>query len=107
MTTKTFDELYLELELFGNTLYYKEEDIYKMRIEAETDPKRQREMSSYLIRAGEVGNMTGIVWTMHDLYRAKKNQDMEALDEVRQSFNNYADLQLKKLVELKKTKAEI
>ena len=100
MTTKTFDETYLELELFGNTLYYKEEDIYKMRIEAETDPKRQREMRSHLIMAGEVGNMTGIVWTMNDLYRAKKNQDMDALDKVRDSLNNYAEAQTKKLAEL-------
>ena len=79
MSDKQFKDLYEETELLGNLLYYREEEIYKEKIEQEPDPKRQKEMRTRAASGFELGLQMGIVWQMHDLYKAKTIQDIEAV----------------------------
>lgn len=95
---KTSD-LYIEVELLGNTLHIGEAKVYDARIEAETDPRRQKEMRSRRASGYELGNQMGIVWAMHELYRAQTEADIL---KVKQQLENYKASQERELAELVK-----
>ena len=93
---KTSD-LYIEVELYGNTLHAAEETIYEACIQAEPDPKRQQQMRSYRAMGNELGHQMGIVWAMHELYRAQTEADIL---EVKTKLENYETLQNERMARL-------
>lgn len=84
--TETFKDRYERLEWLLNLLYQKIEKVYDMEVLAEENLERQKDMKSYKALGNEVGNQTGIVWTLHDLYKAKTDKD---LDEVERFYTAY------------------
>lgn len=93
---KTSD-LYIQVELLGNTLHIREEEVYEARIQAESDLKRQKEMRSYRAMGNELGNQMGIVWAMHDLYKAQTEADIL---KVKQKLEAYEMAQNDRLAQL-------
>lgn len=90
-------DLYLQVELQGNALHIGEERVYDLRVEAETDKTRQKEMKSRKAMGAELGNQMGIVWAMHELYRAESVEDILA---VKVKLDRYQELQEENLAKL-------
>ena len=97
MNTIKNSDIYIEVELLGNTLHIREEEIYEARIAAESDPKRQKAMRSFRAMGNELGNQMGIVWAMHDLYKAETLEDILS---VQKQLQAYEKLQNERMAEL-------
>lgn len=94
---KTSD-LYIEVELLGNVLHAGEAKVYQARIDSETDRKRQQDMRNRQASGYELGNQMGIVWAMHELYRAKTEADILKVKEQLENYKASQDANLAELV---------
>jgi len=89
--TETFKDRYERLEWLLNLLHHKIGKVYDMQVLAEQDPQRRKDMESYKALGNEVGNQMGIVWTLHELYRAKTDEELDNIQKVYEAYQNKTD----------------